>query len=81
MNYLLLKNIEVSGLQISDYRKRMPALMKECFIDIFALYEAGKVRPAPVKCYPLTEYLSALNSVRERNTEGRVVIEMNDHDH
>jgi NADPH2:quinone reductase len=80
-NYLLLKNIEVSGLQISDYRKRMPALMKECFIDIFALYEASKVRPAPVKCYPLTEYLSALNSVRERNTEGRVVIEMNDHNH
>jgi NADPH2:quinone reductase len=24
-NYLLLKNIEISGLQISDYRKRRPA--------------------------------------------------------
>src|SRR5215472_6241193 len=26
-NYLLLKNIEVSGLQVSDYRKRRPAQM------------------------------------------------------
>src|SRR5262249_40642027 len=29
-NYLLLKNIEVSGLQVSDYRKRTPDLMARC---------------------------------------------------
>jgi len=27
-NYLLLKNIEVSGLQVSDYRKRRPAQVR-----------------------------------------------------
>ena len=75
-NYLLLKNIEISGLQISDYRKRMPELMRECFTDIFSLYEAGKVRPAAVNTYPLEDYLSALQSVRDRTTEGRVIIEM-----
>ena len=30
-NYLLVKNIEVSGLQVSDYRKRMPGQMAACF--------------------------------------------------
>ena len=34
-NYLLVKNIEVSGMQISDYRKRRPADMAACFKEIF----------------------------------------------
>src|SRR6185437_12010299 len=34
-NYLLLKNIEVSGLQVSDYRRRDPRRMAECFAEIF----------------------------------------------
>src|SRR5918997_573277 len=36
-NYLLLKNIEVSGLQVSDYRKRRPGQMAECLAEVFAL--------------------------------------------
>ena len=51
-NYLLLKNIEVSGLQVSDYRKRMPGQMAACFTEIFALYEAGKIKPAPTTVLP-----------------------------
>ena len=45
-NYLLVKNIEVSGLQVSDYRKRTPDLMAQCIREIFALFEAGKLSPA-----------------------------------
>src|SRR4029077_17819433 len=44
-NYLLVKNIEVSGLQVSDYRKRMPKQMQDCFAEVFALYAAGKLKP------------------------------------
>ena len=41
-NYLLLKNIEISGLQISDYRKRRPAQVAAAFAEIFALLRAGQ---------------------------------------
>ena len=51
-NYLLLKNIEISGLQISDYRKRRPAQMAACFAEIFALYDAGKIKPAAATVFP-----------------------------
>ena len=44
-NYLLVKNIEVSGLQVSDYRKRTPDLMRQCMREIFSWYEAGKYAP------------------------------------
>ena len=73
-NYLLLKNIETSGLQISDYRKRAPALMRECFDDIFSLYGAGKLRPSPSTLYPLSDYMRALADLGKRRVAGRAVI-------
>ena len=73
-NYLLLKNIEVSGLQVSDYRKRTPDLMQECFAEIFALYEAGRIKPAPITRFPLEDYRSALIQVRDRSAHGRLVL-------
>jgi NADPH:quinone reductase len=73
-NYLLLKNIEVSGLQISDYRKRTPALMARCIGEIFALYEAGKLKPAPTAVRPLAEFAQALQDVVDRRVAGRIVL-------
>eukprot|EP01037_Dinobryon_pediforme_P002167 gene2167-2204_t len=59
-NYLLVKNIEVSGLQISDYRKRRPALMAECFAEIFAFHEQGRLHPPGVITLPLAEAAKGL---------------------
>ncbi len=73
-NYLMLKNIEVSGLQISDYRRRMPGQMAACFAEIFALYEAGKVRPGPTTVVPIEEFATALADIRDRRARGRIVL-------
>ena len=60
MNYVLVKNIEVSGMQISDYRKRRPADMQAAFADIYAMHAAGKLKPLPTKAYPLEQFAQAL---------------------
>lgn len=73
-NYLLLKNIEVSGLQVSDYRKRMPDRMKECFEEIFQLYEKGLVKPPPTSIRPLEEFSVALGQIRDRTAKERIVL-------
>jgi NADPH:quinone reductase len=73
-NYLLVKNIEVTGLQISDYRKRMPGQMAVCFQELFALYEAGKIKPAPTTVVPITEFATALADIRDRRARGRIVL-------
>jgi len=52
-NYLLLKNIEVSGLQVSDYRKRRPAQVTACYAEIFAFYQHGKLQPDLATRFPL----------------------------
>jgi NADPH2:quinone reductase len=73
-NYLLLKNIEVSGLQVSDYRKRRPEQMAECLREVFALYEAGRIKAAPTVTYPLAQVQDALREISDRKVRGRVVV-------
>jgi len=73
-NYLLVKNIEVSGLQISDYRRRTPELMAQCWREIFALFAAGKLKPAPTVTRPLEDFAQALQDVVDRRVAGRVVL-------
>ncbi|HEY8874051.1 MAG TPA: NADPH:quinone oxidoreductase family protein [Stellaceae bacterium] len=77
-NYLLLKNIEVSGLQVSDYRKRRPAQMAECFAEIFAFYDEGKIKPATATVFPLERAGEALALLRDRQIAGRAVLRPRD---
>ena len=78
MNYVLVKNIEISGMQISDYRKRRPADMQACFAEIYAWRAAGKLKPLPTKTYPLDRFADAMKEIRDRTQRGRVVLTLKD---
>ena len=75
-NYLLLKNIEVSGLQITDYRKRRPAELATAYSEIFGFYELGLVTPAPPTLFPLDRAGEALAALRDRRIDGRPVLRL-----
>ena len=75
-NYLLVKNIEVSGLQISDYRKRRPAQVAACFSEIFDLYEQDRIRPAVATLFPLDRAGEALAALRDRRLTNRAVLDL-----
>src|SRR5271170_741083 len=75
-NYLLLKNIEVSGLQITDYRKRRPAELATAYSEIFGYYELGLVRPAPATLFALERAGEALAALRDRRIDGRAVLRL-----
>jgi NADPH:quinone reductase len=77
-NYLLVKNIEVSGLQVSDYRKRRPAQMAACFAEIFEFYEQDRIKPATAQIYPLDRAGEALAALRDRRLAGRAVLRLTD---
>jgi NADPH:quinone reductase len=76
-NYLLVKNIEISGLQVSDYRKRRPVLVAACFAEIFELYGEGRIKPA-AEVFPLDQAGEALVAVRDRHLAGRAVLRLRD---
>jgi NADPH:quinone reductase-like Zn-dependent oxidoreductase len=52
----------------------MPGQMAACFKEISALYEVGKLKPAPTKVYPLEEAVTALTDIRDRKVRGRIVL-------
>ena len=74
INYLMLKNIEVSGLQISDYRYRRPDELKACYAELFSLYDRGLIKPAPATLFSLDRAGEALAAVRDRRIDGRAVL-------
>jgi NADPH:quinone reductase len=74
VNYLLVRNIEVSGLQIGDYRKRTPDKTATCFAELFGLYEAGRIRPLPTTTWPIERIGDALRAIRDRAARGRIVL-------
>ncbi|MDB5648720.1 MAG: hypothetical protein JWL62_240 [Hyphomicrobiales bacterium] len=74
VNYLLVKNIEVSGLQVSDYRKRRPDQVAECYREVFGFFESGALRPLPHRTLPLADFKVGLKMIEERKTTGRLVL-------
>jgi NADPH2:quinone reductase len=73
-NYLLVKNIEVSGLQVSDYRKRRLDLLIAAYYELFDLWQVGKLVPSSVELFGLADASVALAHVQSRASQGRVVL-------
>jgi NADPH2:quinone reductase len=73
-NYLLVKNIEVSGLQVSDYRKRRPERVAECYREVFELFESGRLQPLPYETLPLDAFQTGLKKIESRAATGRIVL-------
>lgn len=73
-NYLLVKNIAVSGLQWSDYRERTPAWVAKVQGELFDLYRDGKLTPQISKRLPLEGFAEALDLLKAGQVQGKIVL-------
>ena len=73
-NYLLVKNISVSGLQWSDYRERTPQRVEQVQQDLFRLYCNGALRPHVAQALPLERFAEALAVLRSGKAVGKFVL-------
>ncbi len=74
-NYLLVKNIEVSGLQWSDYRERDPAWVRRVQKELYRLWSDGKLTPHISDRLPLADFAVALERLRAGGVQGKIVLE------
>lgn len=74
VNYLLVKNVSVSGLQWSDYRERTPEWVRRVQAELFGLYASGAIRPRIMRTFPLERFAEALDLVRRGSVQGKVVL-------
>ena len=75
-NYLLVKNITVTGLQISDYRDRYPEKFSKAQAELFEFYRQGLINPYIGLILPLERYAEALGYIRVGRVRGKVVLEV-----
>jgi len=73
---LLVKNISLIGLQVSDYRDRAPAKFQRVRSELIALYEAGRLKPHVMARFPLASWREALAVVEGRRALGKVILDM-----
>lgn len=73
-NYLLIKNISVSGLHWSDYRERDPAWVRRVQEELYNLWRNGKLKPAIAAVYPLEQAPVALRRMASRGILGKLVL-------
>ncbi len=74
--HLLVKNIAMIGLQYSSYRDREPEKVQQVQRELFAWYEAGRIKPHVMAEFALQDYKQALATVRDGKAVGKVVIRM-----
>lgn len=74
-NYLLIKNITVSGMFLNSYSVNAPQEVRQAQQDLFALFDAGKLKPVVMECLPLDRVGRAFALIAERKVEGRVILD------
>lgn len=73
--HLLVKNISVSGLQVSDYRERDPRGYCAVIEEVLDLVRDGRLVVPIAARFPFDEAGSALNGLADRTIRGRIVLE------
>ena len=73
-NYLLIKNIAVSGLYWDSYCRQAPDEVRAVQEDLFALYAAGKLKPVVMEVLPLEDVKQAFGRISRREIIGRVIL-------
>jgi NADPH2:quinone reductase len=71
---ILVKNISVIGMAISDYRDRQPEKFRAVRQQLLDMCSAGKLKPHVMATFPLERYAEALALVKDRKVIGKVVL-------
>ena len=72
--YVLVKNISVIGMQISDYRDRQPEKFRRVRQQLIDWCRDGRIKPHVMATFPLESAAAALNLIKERKVQGKVVL-------
>jgi NADPH2:quinone reductase len=73
-NYLLVKNITVSGLQWTDYRSRKIDQVRDAQARIFALWTQGRLKPVIQDIVPLDQFGTALTVLAAAKAQGKLIL-------
>lgn len=74
VNYLLLRNIAVLGVERTKYRDLTPDWMRCVQDEIFKLFVDGKIRMPVQARFPMQDFIKAFDVIRNRDVRGKVIL-------
>ena len=74
LNLALLKGCSIVGVFWGDFLRREPANSERDIHELVALYRAGRIRPLVSARYALEQTADALNALKERKVQGKVIV-------
>jgi NADPH:quinone reductase len=75
MNRVMLKHIDVLGLNLHGYHERDPAALARAVDGIFELYAQRKLAPLIHARYPLAQASAALAELASRRSVGKLILD------
>jgi len=73
-NYLLVKNISVTGIAMHAYRRRKSAPYQDMFPTMLRWRREGRLKPHISAHFPLSQTADALKMLIDRRATGKVVV-------
>jgi NADPH2:quinone reductase len=73
-NHILIKNYSVVGLHWGAYRQHNPAKIEQAWKELFALYEAGHLKPVIGGRYHMENIADAMHFLASRKATGKIVL-------
>ncbi|HAY27158.1 MAG TPA: zinc-binding dehydrogenase, partial [Candidatus Accumulibacter sp.] len=73
-NHLLVKNVDVIGLNWPAYAELKPRVMNESLQRLMNWYAEGAIMPHVAATYPLAEAAAALQQLLQRRSTGKLVL-------
>jgi len=77
-NYVLIKNISVTGIDRTYYRDYLPEWMDEAQTQIFDYIRDERISMPIQEIFPIKDFLSAFDIIRNRKVEGKVILKIKD---
>jgi NADPH2:quinone reductase len=74
VNRVMLKHISIVGVHFGPMAEHEPDVVRDLYRRLFALYEAGQIRPVVSATFPLERVSDALAALGSRQTVGKVVL-------
>lgn len=77
VNLILIKQISVIGVRAGEYGRRDPAKGKEVTDALYAMADAGEIKPYISHALPLEQAVDAMRLLENRDVVGKAVVTMN----
>jgi len=74
LNLALLKGCSIVGVFWGRFTGEEPGVNLQNIHELWALFEAGKLKPVVTDCFPIEQYQDAFRCMTERRARGKVIL-------